>query len=233
MQQKHRNILYDGVEVKLADALLQLKLLGEGTVTVWRRKGQAERQAAVIYYSATITLPPTYKQKQPAKTIQLIYVKETFVSADAIDWVLLTDLPADTLEAAMTACRYYSLRWKIERFHYVLKCGLLIEQLQISSFAGLANVLQLYSLIAWHLLWLQYLAKTQGEKEVAQYIDPQTVEVVQTVSKRSIKTVSDFCGGSRCTGWLYTLEETTPARRKNAVAGAQATSCYLNRLPRR
>ncbi len=195
VQKKNRKVLCEGREMKLADILLQLKPLGEGTVKVWRRKAQAERTAVVTYYSATVVLPPTtYGQKQPTQTMQLVYAKEKEppAAADAIEWVLLTDLPAATLAEAILVCRYYSFRWKVERFHYVLKCGLLIEQLQISCFAGLANVLQLYSLIAWHLLWLQYLAKTEGEKEVAQYIDQQTVEVSQTVSGRTIKTIRDF-----------------------------------------
>lgn len=209
VHQKHRKILYKGVETKLADALLQLKPLGEGTVTVWRRQGQAERKATVTYYSATVTLPPTYKQKQPARKMQLILARElsAAAAADAIEWVLLTDLPADTLAEAITICHYYSFRWKIERFHYVLKCGLLIEQLQISNFAGLANVLQLYSLIAWHLLWLQYLARTQGEKEAIRYIDQQTIVVTQTVSRQTIKTVRDFVVAVACLGGFIPLKK--------------------------
>lgn len=192
VQQKNRKVGYNGADMKLADVLLQLKPLGEGMVTLWRRQGQPERMASVTYFSATVTLPPTCKQKKPAQIMQLVYARESSSAADAIEWILLTDLGAGTLAEAITVCYYYSLRWKIERFHYVLKCGLLIEQLQIICFAGLANVLQLYALIAWHLLWLQYLAKTKGDNQAAEYIDRQTIEITQAVSSRTVSTVRDF-----------------------------------------
>jgi hypothetical protein len=112
VQQKGRRVLYKESEMKLADALFKLTSLGEGVVTLWRRQGQAKRVAAVTYYSATVTLPPTYKRKQPAQTtMQLVCVKESRPAADAIEWVLLTDLPADTLADAITICNYYSFRW--------------------------------------------------------------------------------------------------------------------------
>ena len=81
VQQKGRNVLYEGSQMKLADVLLQLQPLGEGAVKVWRRQQEPERIAAVAYYAATITVPPTYKQKQTARQMQLVCVREKSQSA--------------------------------------------------------------------------------------------------------------------------------------------------------
>ncbi|MDQ2752650.1 MAG: IS4 family transposase [Bacteroidota bacterium] len=193
VQQRKRRVLLDVQDMNITEVLQShMKPLGEGSIKAWRRQGQPEREVPVEYSTATITLPPTYKQKQPSQTMQLVCVREKSESVDKMEWILLTHLPADTLEDAITICHYYACRWTIERFHYILKSGLGIEQLQINSFLRLVNALQLYALIAWHLLWLQRLVKTKGNQPAADYIEPQTIEVAEAVTCKKMRTVTDF-----------------------------------------
>jgi hypothetical protein len=44
----------------------------------------------------------------------------------SIDWKLITDLPVRSLKDAIEKLRWYSLRWKIEVLHKVLKSGVLL-----------------------------------------------------------------------------------------------------------
>ena len=214
VQQKGRNVLYEGSQVKLADLLLQLQPLGEGTVKVWRRQQEPERIANVAYYATTITVPPTYKQKQPARQMQLVCVREKSQSADRIEWILLTDLEVDTLQDAVSVCEYYAFRWTVERFHYVLKSGLSIEQLQIDNYQRLTGALQLYALIAWHLLWLQRLAKAQGDKPATECVEPQLIEVVETVTTRKAITVADFLiATASLGGFIPTKKQPLPGEK--------------------
>jgi hypothetical protein len=50
-----------------------------------------------------------------------------------LDWKLLTSLPVDTVQEAQQIVYYYHLRWLIERFHFVLKSGCKVEELQLQE----------------------------------------------------------------------------------------------------
>ena len=58
---------------------------------------------------------------------------------------------------------YYTKRWVIERFYYILKSGMNIEKIQIDDSKRLKNVLQLYSLIAWHVLKVHKLGQQDSQ----------------------------------------------------------------------
>jgi hypothetical protein len=76
-----------------------------------------------------------------------------------IEWLLLTTLECETAEEAFEKVRWYSHRWKIERFHYVLKSGCKIQELQLETAARLKNAIALYSFLAWRITWITYQAR--------------------------------------------------------------------------
>lgn len=61
----------------------------------------------------------------------------------------------ENLEQAVEKIKWYRQRWKIERYHLVLKSGCKVENLQFETLEALYNALALYSIIAWKLLWLK------------------------------------------------------------------------------
>ncbi len=216
VQQKKRRVLYEQQNLSITEVLHQLKPCGEGTIKVWRRPGQPQRTAQVEYYSTTVTLPPTYKQQLPSQTMQLVCVKEKAREGaqDSIEWVLLTHLAVHTLKDAVTVCEYYGFRWIIERFHYTLKSGFGIEDLQINTRHRLVNALQLYSLVAWHVLWLHHLGKVHSSKPATDYIAQQTIEVVEAVSSLKIITVADFLVATAALGgFIPTKKQPLPGEK--------------------
>ncbi len=52
--------------------------------------------------------------------------------------------------------RWYSYRWLIERYHFVLKSGCGLEKLQLETGRRIEMALATYSIVAWRLLWLTY-----------------------------------------------------------------------------
>ena len=54
-------------------------------------------------------------------------------------------------------------RWLIERYHYVLKSGCGIEQLQLETAERLERALAVCCIVAWRLLWLTYQARETPE----------------------------------------------------------------------
>jgi hypothetical protein len=78
---------------------------------------------------------------------------------DPVHWVLLTSCELETVEQAVTLVRYYTYRWLIERFHYVLKSGCRIEDRQLGSQSRLQRLLAVFNQVAWRLLWFTYQAR--------------------------------------------------------------------------
>ena len=78
---------------------------------------------------------------------------------DPIEWMLTTNLELNSCEDALLVVDYYRQRWKIERFHFVLKSGCRIEGLQQHSVDRLEMMVLLYSLISVHIMLLTYLSR--------------------------------------------------------------------------
>ena len=129
------------------------------------------RQAMLAVKFLQATLWPTLgKAKMMVeKPVYVVQAKEIDPPerAEAVDWLLLTTLPVTSFEDAVEKINWYSRRWRIERFHYVLKSGCGIEELQFQTLDRLKKAIALYSLVAWGILWLNYQARETPEASCA------------------------------------------------------------------
>lgn len=158
----------------LRDHLGQISAADTYTITVRRQVNQAEREARVeLRYTTVTLLPPKRANSAVAMalhpiTVQVVEVKEVDPPADVkepIHWILLTSLPVNTLDEAYTIARYYTYRWLVERFHFVLKSGGCdFEASQLRTVEALHRLLAICSRVAWHLLWLTYEARQHPNK---------------------------------------------------------------------
>jgi hypothetical protein len=51
---------------------------------------------------------------------------------------------------------WYTYRWRIERYHFILKSGCQVEKLELETRDRLTRALAVYSMVAVHLLHLTY-----------------------------------------------------------------------------
>jgi hypothetical protein len=93
--------------------------------------------------------------------MSVIYVKEEKPprGKEPIEWFLAASEPVNTPEEAYKYVGYYMQRWKIERFHYVLKSGCAIEKLQERSIDKTTILILMYSIIAVKILNMTYAAR--------------------------------------------------------------------------
>lgn len=93
--------------------------------------------------------------------MNLIYVKENSVNEnhEPIEWILATNEDVSSAQDAFQKVEYYIQRWKIERFHYVLKSGCNIEKLQERCVKKTVMLILMYSIIAVKILNMTYLAR--------------------------------------------------------------------------
>jgi hypothetical protein len=103
---------------------------------------------------------PRRKELPPLSLTAVLAVEEASPTGAApLCWLLLTTRPAADRLATESLVRWYALRWLIERYHYVLKSGCRIEELQLGSAERLRRALATYAVVAWRLLWLAYEAR--------------------------------------------------------------------------
>ena len=139
-------------------------------VMVARRADRPPREAYLtLRWTAVTVLPPQNRAGRaqlPSVPVVALLAAEPVPPAGEkpIRWLLLTTRPVTSGEAALACVRWYALRWLIERYHFVLKSGCRMEAVQLRTAARVQRALTLYAIVAWRLLWLTCLARTDPEQ---------------------------------------------------------------------
>jgi IS4 transposase len=69
-------------------------------------------------------------------------------------WKLITDLQVRSRKEAIQKLEWYSLRWKIETFHQVLKSGCKAEESKLRTVERLVNLLAVLCILNWRIFWM-------------------------------------------------------------------------------
>jgi hypothetical protein len=94
-------------------------------------------------------------------TLNVVHIveKNPLENCEPIEWFLATNLPISNAIEAYKIVQYYVQRWKIERFHHVLKSGCNIEKIQQRSYDKIVPMLLMYSVIAAYILAMTIIAQ--------------------------------------------------------------------------
>ena len=112
---------------------------------------------------------------------------------EKICWYLLTDLPINNFEQASQAVDFYSLRWKIELFHFTMKSGgYQVEKLQFDDLHTMINALTFYSVVSVEVLRLTYLIRENPTAVATDYYTEKEIKLVERLSKKKIIMIKDF-----------------------------------------
>lgn len=136
------------------------------TIEVQAKEQQPARTATcqVRYQGVTVRPPknrPAHLPKLKAVRLSAILLEEVAPAPGVtpLRWALLTTLPVLTFDDACRLIEFYTLRWLIERFHFVLKSGCRIEERRFDAVAASQRFLALANLVAWRRLFLTYLGR--------------------------------------------------------------------------
>lgn len=166
---------------KLVEALQKVDFEQKYAIEVARQAQQDGRLAQVGIRYTTVTLLPPQNRPQSSEviplypvTLQVVEVLEFDVPAgsEAIHWLLITTLPVDVLADAQRIVRFYTYRWRVERFHFVLKSGCRFETSQLQSYEALTRFLALCSHQAWQILALTYQARVTPDAPCDTLLSP-------------------------------------------------------------
>ncbi|WP_395843160.1 IS4 family transposase [Archangium violaceum] len=100
----------------------------------------------------------------------------------AVEWLLLSNAPIESEEAAWGAVTAYQKRWGIEELHKALKTGCRLEGRQHEAREHLENLLALTLLTSVKLLRLRTLSRTLPDEPADAVLAPAEVQVLQAMA---------------------------------------------------
>ena len=155
-------------ETSIHDRIAQEPVQDHLSIEIPASPTRAARTARLAVRWTTVQIPAPAHSEVSSAALEVTYLDIQEVSPpgtvdEPIHWLLVTSCPLHTEADARTLVRYYTYRWLIERFHYVLKSGCRLEDRQLRTRARLQRLLGVFSDVAWHLLWLTYQSRQTPE----------------------------------------------------------------------
>jgi hypothetical protein len=118
-----------------------------------RRNRKARIAKMEVAYSAITIAKPKLAKGDGSLTLNLVRITEIGDTEDEpIEWILATDMPVANTDDAMKIVAYYVQRWKIERFHYILKSGCQVEKIQQRTYERILPIIcciRLFRFLYW------------------------------------------------------------------------------------
>lgn len=160
IRSQHNRCLPDGG--KLWAEVLAQPALGEIEFLMPSRHGQAARTVRQQVFACPISLPDVQGGRMP---ITCLIAKEIDApdGVKPVEWRLLTNRKAETLESIVALIDWYRCRWEIETFFNVLKNGCRVEALQLGHVAKIELALAVYMVVSWRLARLVRLGRTHPD----------------------------------------------------------------------
>jgi hypothetical protein len=166
-------------ERKLQDTIRSSAPLGQKVLELKANPKREAREATLTIRATSVLLTPPKKRLKKDKNLkpikmQLILAEEENPppDVDPVSWLLLTTLPITGLPSVFLLLVWYSYRWLIERYHYILKSGCGLEKLQLKTAERISKALATYNIVAWRLLWLTYVSRIHPEEPVDLVLEP-------------------------------------------------------------
>jgi len=155
------------------------------------KAARSGRQAELALRCLTVQLPaPEYYQDKESIEIQLIHAVEENPPQDAkaIEWFLLTTLKIDSAADIEKCLRWYTLRWRIEDWHRVLKSGCNIDNLAHETAERLRRAIAINLVIAWRIMLMTLLGREMPELPAEILFSDVELRTLHAYAKKRIKT---------------------------------------------
>lgn len=177
-----------------------------------RRQPREPRTAVVDFRAARVTLrgPDRTGRKLPDLEVNVVLASERDPppGVEPIEWILLTDLPIETVEDVLKIIDYYMCRWQIEIYFRILKSGCKVEESQLETAARFEPYLALCQIVAWRVMHVMMLGRECPELPCDVAFDADEWQAVYAAVKKqpppaeppSIKTIVGLIASLG--GWL-------------------------------
>lgn len=156
-----------------------------------RHPARRHRIARLSFAATSVELRRTFDARESKSSSLRLNVVHVFErrpprGEPPVEWFLLTNLPIDTPEAIAFAVDCYRARWTIEEFFKALKTGCQFEKRQLESAHSLLNALAILAPVAWRLLLLRHLARSDRRAPASSALTLQQLEVLRAVARKPL-----------------------------------------------
>ena len=162
--------------------------LGYLEVEVQGNDKRKDRTARVAIRSGTFELFPSRHHPaatcDPPRRLSLYFVYVTEIEPppgqEALEWLLITDLPSETLESAVEKVKWYQKRFRIETFHKILKSGFRVQECRIATANRLKKYLTFMSILSWRIHWMTWISRTEPSMSAREILNSDEIDVLQS-----------------------------------------------------
>jgi len=170
---------------KLADFARSLPSQHSYSLKLRAQHKRPARTAHIQLAWAEVSIPapqwgPPELRDQPAIRAWVIRAWEVDAppDAEAVEWILITSVPTQTVEQAQERVMWYTCRWLCEDYHQCLKTGCAIEKREFDHGDDIRRLLGFLGPTAVRLLQMRNVARVEPQIPAAQYINPLMVDLL-------------------------------------------------------
>lgn len=186
---------------RISEALERLSSVYEREVPLSRRSkvkrsgdlnrkhpARTDRIAKLQFSATTLTVKRPKKvsrERSPFLKLNIVHVHEVDppTGEAAVDWKLITTESIDTTEDILRIVDIYRKRWLIEEYFKALKSGCSYELRQLESLKTLLNALGLLLPVAWRLLLMRNLSRTQPHAPAKMVLTKTQLAILRAIPK--------------------------------------------------
>lgn len=188
----NRNVADDDFD-KLQILLRNQPAVGTFELTIPSRNGKKGRTAELEIRFAEITLPVSKNLRKYSYSDITVWAvmtneKNPADPNDAMEWILLTNLPVSSCDDAVERLRWYQMRWQIEIFHKILKSGCNVEDCRLETIKRLKTYLSLFSVIAWRIFYCTHICRTAPNAPASTILSTVEIEALSMLAGKKDKT---------------------------------------------
>lgn len=148
-----------------------------------KNKSEREAELEIRYREVRVSNPK--KEKEDVK-LWAIRAKEVSPpeGEEGLDWKLLTNREVRDFEQACEKVQWYTVRFRIEVFHKILKSGRRSEDKRLRSLDRLERCLTLDMITAWQLMYLTMQGRETPEVASDLFFSEQEIKVLKLIKYR-------------------------------------------------
>jgi len=199
-------------DINLIEHLDRLDCMGKEAFKIGKSSKTPARTAELsIYYSAVTLEPSTYLTRRgiacESQSIWVVYALEENPpkGVKALSWVLLTNVPVNSLNDALQRIDWYRKRWIIETYHKVIKSGCLVEDCRLAHADKLSRYIALMSVVGWRILWMRYIQNENPDSKCTLVLTKMEYRALYLKMKKTKKMPRKVPSVKQAIRWIAQL----------------------------
>jgi hypothetical protein len=172
----------------IADAMELIKVKGSHTISIPDANSKMVEIELEMKYTKITILPPAgpKRKKYSPLALTVIYAVEKEIpdNRERIFWKLITDLDITSQEEAIEKLDWYSLRWKIETFHKILKSGCKAESLKLRTAERLNKMIAIFCIVSWRIFWMTIIGRLSPNAPPEVALTKEEIQLIDRLNNK-------------------------------------------------